>query len=101
PSLPVGSSLCAGALFALAATGAFTPFRGPPGAASSSLRPGSVLMTTLRRDDPLTDAGSEMPPAVSVVVPVKNEAANIGPLVEEIATALTGRGSFEVLYVDD
>ena len=39
-------------------------------------------------------------PAVSVVVPVRNEAGNIAPLVEEIAAALYGR-SFEVVYVND
>jgi dolichol-phosphate mannosyltransferase len=40
------------------------------------------------------------PPAVSVVIPVRNEAGNIAPLTAEIATALAGR-SFEVVYVND
>ncbi len=40
-------------------------------------------------------------PAVSVVVPVRNEADNIGPLVGEIVAALDGRWPFEVVYVDD
>lgn len=39
-------------------------------------------------------------PAVSVVIPVRNEAGNIAPLVAEIAAALAGR-SFEVIYVND
>ena len=39
-------------------------------------------------------------PAVSVIVPVRNEAENVAPLVAEIAAALTGR-SFEVIYVND
>ena len=39
-------------------------------------------------------------PAISVVVPVKNEAGNIAPLVAEIASALQGR-SFEIVYVND
>ena len=39
-------------------------------------------------------------PAVSVVVPVRNEAGNIGPLVDEIAAAL-GRRAFEIVYVND
>jgi dolichol-phosphate mannosyltransferase len=39
-------------------------------------------------------------PAVSVVVPVRNEAGNIAPLVAEIAAALAGR-AFEILYVND
>jgi glycosyltransferase involved in cell wall biosynthesis len=36
-----------------------------------------------------------------VVVPVRNEAGNIAPLVEEIAAALDGRWNFEVIYVND
>jgi len=39
-------------------------------------------------------------PTVSVVVPVRNEAGNIAPLVAEIAAALAG-GAFEILYVND
>jgi dolichol-phosphate mannosyltransferase len=34
-------------------------------------------------------------------VPVRNEAGNIEPLVEEIAAALTGRWTFEIVYVND
>ena len=40
-------------------------------------------------------------PAVSVVVPVRNEEGNIGPLVDEITAALTGRWPFEIIYVND
>jgi len=40
-------------------------------------------------------------PAVSVVVPVRNEAENVGPLADEIAAALTGRWAFELIYVND
>jgi dolichol-phosphate mannosyltransferase len=39
--------------------------------------------------------------AVSVVVPVRNEAGNVAPLVAEIAAALTGQWPFEVVYVND
>ena len=39
-------------------------------------------------------------PAVSVIVPVRNEAGNLAPLVAEIAAALAGR-RFEVVYVND
>jgi dolichol-phosphate mannosyltransferase len=39
-------------------------------------------------------------PAVSVVVPAKNESGNIAPLVAEIGAALQGR-DFEVVYVND
>jgi dolichol-phosphate mannosyltransferase len=45
-------------------------------------------------------------PMLSVVVPVRNEAENILPLIEEIHAALldsqgVGRWDFEVVYVDD
>jgi dolichol-phosphate mannosyltransferase len=40
-------------------------------------------------------------PAVSVVIPVRNEAGNVAPLVAEIAAALEGRWRFEVVYVND
>ncbi len=39
-------------------------------------------------------------PAVSVVIPVRNEAGNIAPLVTEIAAALAGH-RFELIYVND
>lgn len=42
-----------------------------------------------------------LPPQVSVVVPVKNEAENVGPLLAEIVAALQGRWAFEVVYVND
>ncbi|MFN3883773.1 MAG: glycosyltransferase family 2 protein [Rhodocyclaceae bacterium] len=38
---------------------------------------------------------------LSVVVPVRNEAENIEPLVREIVAALAGRTEFEIVYVDD
>jgi dolichol-phosphate mannosyltransferase len=40
------------------------------------------------------------PPAVSVVVPARNEAGNILPLVAEIRAALATE-AFEIVYVDD
>jgi glycosyltransferase involved in cell wall biosynthesis len=40
-------------------------------------------------------------PAVSVVVPVRNEAGNIANLVAEIAAALEGQWRFEIVYVND
>ncbi|MGB7258169.1 MAG: glycosyltransferase family 2 protein [Pseudolabrys sp.] len=40
-------------------------------------------------------------PAVSVVVPVRNEAGNIAPLIGEISAALDGQWPFEVVYVND
>jgi len=44
---------------------------------------------------------SKIDPAVSIVVPVRNEAGNIAPLVAEIAKALDGQWRFEVVYVND
>lgn len=38
---------------------------------------------------------------LSVVVPVRNEADNIEPLVSEIAAALDGVCDYEIIYVDD
>lgn len=40
-------------------------------------------------------------PALSVVVPVHNEADNIGPLIDEIVAALQGHVAFEIVAVDD
>ncbi len=50
----------------------------------------------------MTDASTRgLPaPAVSVVVPVRNEAGNVAPLVDEIAAALASR-AFEIVYVND
>ena len=39
--------------------------------------------------------------AVSIVVPVRNEAENVAPLITEIAAALDGRWAYEVIYVND
>ena len=38
---------------------------------------------------------------LSVVVPVKNEQDNVEPLVREIAAALSGNITFEILYIND
>lgn len=47
----------------------------------------------------MTQTGSG--PAVAVVVPVRNEAENVAPLLAEIATSLASEGPFEVIYVND
>jgi dolichol-phosphate mannosyltransferase len=44
---------------------------------------------------------NEAPPAVSVIVPVKNEAGNIAPLIDEIVVALGAGARFEIVYVND
>src|SRR5262249_9474208 len=40
-------------------------------------------------------------PAVALVVAVRDEAENIAPLTDEIAVAMTGRWSFELIFVND
>ena len=47
---------------------------------------------------PQSDSAS---PAVSIVVPVRNEADNVGPLIAEIAAALDGQWAYEIIYVND
>lgn len=42
-----------------------------------------------------------MPIAVSIVVPVKDEAGNVVSLAREIAAALDGQADHEILFVDD
>jgi glycosyltransferase involved in cell wall biosynthesis len=44
---------------------------------------------------------SNVEPTVSVVVPVRNEENNIGPLIDEISTALGKQWSYEIIYVND
>jgi glycosyltransferase involved in cell wall biosynthesis len=44
---------------------------------------------------------STISPRLSIVVPVRNEAPNILPLLEEIEAACGKVGSYEVVYVDD
>jgi dolichol-phosphate mannosyltransferase len=39
--------------------------------------------------------------AVSIVVPVRNEAENVAPLIAEIGAALDGRWPYEIIYVND
>jgi dolichol-phosphate mannosyltransferase len=46
-------------------------------------------------------ATSASAPTVSVVVPVRNEADNVVPLVDEITAALDGRWAYEIIYVND
>ncbi len=46
-------------------------------------------------------SNSTTAPTISIVVPVRNEADNIAPLIDEIAAALDGRWDYEIVYVDD
>ena len=40
-------------------------------------------------------------PEISVVVPVRDEAENVAPLLEDVRAALEGRVDYEVVFVDD
>ena len=42
-----------------------------------------------------------MSPQLSIVIPLKNEAENIGPLVGEIHAALAALGEYEIICIDD
>lgn len=50
--------------------------------------------------DSIANTG-ELPPALSVVVPLHNEAENVRPLALEIRDALDGKVAYEIVYVDD
>lgn len=56
-------------------------------------------MAASKNNQPSTSGDTA--PAVSVVVPVKNEIDNVEPLISEIAAALRGQETFEIIYVDD
>jgi dolichol-phosphate mannosyltransferase len=49
----------------------------------------------------MAEASAAGNPTVSIVVPVKDEAENVGPLVDEIAAAVADRWNFELIYVND
>ena len=51
--------------------------------------------------DTIPSPTGRVEPRISVVVPVRNEAGNIAPLVEEIARALAAYAPFEIIYVND
>jgi dolichol-phosphate mannosyltransferase len=44
---------------------------------------------------------SGVAPRISVVVPVRNEAGNVAPLIDEIARAMAALAPFEIIYVND
>jgi dolichol-phosphate mannosyltransferase len=49
----------------------------------------------------ISSDSTQTTPIVSIVVPVRNEAENVAPLISEIATALDGRWVYEIIYVND
>src|ERR1700720_803960 len=58
----------------------------------------AVPAQTVSVDLPSSDAAVV---AVSIVVPVRNEADNVSPLIAEIVAALDGRWGYEIIYVND
>ena len=60
---------------------------------------GSTLAASVARTGELCYTARPM--ELSVVIPVRNEAANIAPLVAELRAALDGRIDYEIVYVDD
>ncbi len=58
-------------------------------------------MSDAAASTPPTDEIVSATPELAVVVPVRNEADNVLPLIEEIHQALAGGPEFEVVYVDD
>ena len=75
-----------------------TRCRGRACGASSKRLPAAC---SLPRSARMSDRTATNAPAVSVIVPVRNEAGNIAPLVAEIAAALAGRGRSRSIYVND
>jgi glycosyltransferase involved in cell wall biosynthesis len=49
----------------------------------------------------LTEISYTTPPLLSIVVPLRNEVGNVGPLLRDIETACAPLGAFEVVCVDD
>ena len=62
--------------------------------------PGSGSSQTNQTSADLTPSDTDAV-AVSIVVPVRNEAENVAPLVAEIVGALDGRWDYEIIYVND
>jgi dolichol-phosphate mannosyltransferase len=61
-------------------------------------RPQASSAQTMSVDLPSSDTTAV---AVSIIVPVRNEAENVAPLIAEIAAALDGRWVYEIIYVND
>ena len=62
--------------------------------------PGSGFSQTNQTSADLTPSDTDAV-AVSIVVPVRNEAENVAPLVAEIVSALDSRWLYEIIYVND
>jgi dolichol-phosphate mannosyltransferase len=72
-----------------------------PSVAVSSTVPFAAVLGAVRAPDRTREAvETPGPPLLSVVIPARNEAANIAPLAAELEAALRGI-SHEVVFVDD
>jgi dolichol-phosphate mannosyltransferase len=73
--------------------------------AAGTLGTFAAIFRRLEADALMTNASPAPPaataPHVSVVVPARNEAGNIAPLVEEIVRELAATTSVEIIYVND
>ncbi|MGC2810770.1 MAG: glycosyltransferase family 2 protein, partial [Bradyrhizobium sp.] len=76
----------------------FRPIRSGRRDAGPGLATGHRPPQTTSADLPSPDPAGV---AVSIVVPVRNEADNIAPLIAEIVAALDRRWVYEIIYVDD
>jgi dolichol-phosphate mannosyltransferase len=62
---------------------------------------GPVSRVAVPAPVPMAPSFAEETPRLSVVVPVRNEAPNVLPLIEEIERACAPLAPFELVYVDD
>ena len=72
--------------------------------AAISIPEGGMMQRWSRGDlaDELLPENELLPkPRLSIVVPMRNEAGNVGPLIDEIEHACAPLGSFEIICVDD
>lgn len=53
------------------------------------------------RDKSAERVGTDALPALSIVIPVRDEADNVAPLAREIHNVLAQRYAFEIIFVDD
>ncbi len=79
--------------------GAWACIRRPAGLRDVTAGREARPVTTLFYDG--IERNLSMAVALSVVVPVKDEAANVAPLAREIAAAVAGEGPSEIIFVDD
>src|SRR4029077_19199966 len=62
---------------------------------------GSGLRPSIPTKSPDLPSSDNAAVAVSIVVPVRNEAENVAPLIAEITRALDRRWDYEIIYVND